>query len=232
MSGMSRKIEETNDSKIITLDSDELKCQYRIEKDFISDKIITKIKKTVRGSLEYKKFIQYIKTYLDVDKCAFYENYSMKNGLTIELHHTPLTITDIIETVANRHLIENEGYSVLGVSQDVTRIHYMFQVGLVPLNPTAHELYHSGKLVIHPDLVVGDWKQFYTVYKEYMTDTAIEKIIKFTEMEEDKELAKTFPKILNRRNIQIIDESDSVKLKDYKLENLFIDKLKNLEKLE
>ena len=77
-----------------------------------NEKIIKKLEIAIRGSFEYKGLFMFIKTYLNVDHCAFYEQYSIKNGLTIELHHAPFTLYDITEAVVAKSMHDKGYYEI------------------------------------------------------------------------------------------------------------------------
>lgn len=141
----------------------------------ISTPLIKYFVSTTRSSFEYKMIIQYMKNFMDLDSCAFFNEYSMKNGFIIELHHSPFTMYDICETVANKQLITKNFIKTMDVCEEVAKLHYEFKVGLVPLNPTAHKLIHSEALSIHPSIIYGDWKSFYEEYKEYCSEVVHEK---------------------------------------------------------
>ena len=64
----------------------------------------------VRMSYEYFMIIQFMKNFLDISRCAYYEGYNMKNGFSIEMHHAPLTLFDYCQIVANKQFAENKGY--------------------------------------------------------------------------------------------------------------------------
>ena len=51
----------------------------------------------VRKTIEYHNLIDYMKKTMNINTCSFYKDYSMDKGFTIELHHAPLTLFDIVE---------------------------------------------------------------------------------------------------------------------------------------
>jgi hypothetical protein len=162
------------------------------------------ITRLVRTTYEYKEFIYFLKNFLDVDHCSYYEGYSIKNGFTIEIHHSPFTLFDICEVVAQKQYKENDGYiETFKVCEEVTRLHYEFKVGLVPLNPTAHELVHSDAIKIHPKLLLNDgWKTFEKEYREFMSEDLMSKYLETVKYEDDHDY-KQFPKILERKEIKL-----------------------------
>jgi hypothetical protein len=208
-------IMETNTS-LIKIDN--FKAEYTTKYKELTAKRVKGIEKVVRGSYEYEIFIHYLKHTLDLNRCAFYEGYSMKNGFTLELHHSPLTLFDITYTVCNKYLENNGFYETFPVAEEVVMLHYAFNVGLVPLNPTAHKLHHNDCLPIHPSLVKGDWERFVTTYKPYLTQ---ETLLKVDDAKEFMKRHKTteYPKILMKKeqfysisNIKSIKEFDTAKM--------------------
>jgi hypothetical protein len=190
--------------------------------------LVKYITKLVRSTFEYKEYIQILKNYLDVNRCAFYEGYSIKNGFTIEIHHSPFTLFDICETVANKHLSASNFIETFKVCEEVTRLHFEFKVGLVPLNPTAHELVHSGVLPIHPSIVLGNWKQFENEYKEYMSEELKVKYMNTIEFEATNDFTK-FPKILERNELKL-DVKGQNSLTGFSIDKLIVEsKMKLLE---
>lgn len=199
--------------------------------NFMSVPIIKYFTTMVRGSFEYKAIIQHMKSYMDFDKCAYYEGYSIKNGFSIELHHSPFTLFDICEAVANKHLTEKGYMKTMEVCEEVALLHFQFKVGLVPLNPTAHKLFHSGSLEIHPGLIKGYWKEFYEEYKEFISEEAK---MKYDRMEEltKNDTQPNLPKILVRHETRI-DVKNQMKLGSIDLTKLLIDSpTKRLEQIE
>lgn len=138
------------------------------DKDY--KKYVTEIEKTVRGSIEYKWMIEYIKNYMDMDKCAFFQNVSNadRSKMRIEIHHSPFTLYDIVITVIQKRLYYKEDMDVEMVSREVMELHYKLMVGLIALSKTAHELVHSQYLFVPLQNVMGRYDLFIDYYKEFM----------------------------------------------------------------
>ena len=198
-----------------------------------NEKAIKKLEMNIRGSFEYKGLFMFIKTYLNVDHCSFYEGYSMRNGLTIELHHAPFTLYDITEAVVAKSIHDKGYYETFRVVEEVNKLHYQFMIGLTPLNPTAHKLVHSGKLPVHPKIIIGDWKKFYTLYQAFLNESAIKKYDDALALEQAKKEVE-IPAIMNYKPSRIespiklpspddiqkwIVDSKMAKLEDFSGEN-------------
>lgn len=196
----------------------------------MSNKIIANIEKVVRNSYHYKILIFYLKHFLDLNRCAYYEGYNMSNGVGVQIHHSPITLYEYTYAVANKYLLTDGYYKIMNVARDVSKLHYEFKVGLVPLNPTAHKLVHKQKLEIHPDLVKGDWMSFYEEYKEFASDS-LRKTVEDANFMKEHDDPNRFPIILRRsenifeqKNIQLIkDINVSKMLTDMKLSKMGLD---------
>lgn len=183
------------------------------EKDY--EKFITDCERTVRKSFEYRELLKYLRENFGMDKCAFLkdvtnaETYSIK----IEIHHFPLFLHDIVDTVIKKRIYYKEYMSVAMVSKEVMMLHYRMMVGLIPLSETVHELYHSGRLFIPIDKVFGRYNLFIDYYKPFMSEKlldGIERIEKYTK--ENSEVMNTT--ILETNNV-----SYNIKDNQYTLPN-------------
>ena len=133
---------------------------------------VKRVERIIRSSFEYREFIYFMKNHLDVNHCSFYEGYSMKNGLTIELHHSPFTLFNITEAVMAKTMHDKGCWETFKIAEEVVKLHYEFKIGLTPLNPTAHKLVHSQVLKVHPKIILGDWKAFYKEYCAFLSEDA------------------------------------------------------------
>ncbi|MBR1818114.1 MAG: hypothetical protein IJ772_04620 [Bacilli bacterium] len=193
----------------------------------ISKDLIKNIETVVRKSYHYKIFIYYLKNFMDLDECSYYEGYSIKNGLSVELHHSPLTLYEIVKAVMTKHLKENGYFKIMGVAKEVSKLHYNFLVGLVPLNPTAHKLVHSGNLKVHPKIVKGDWEGFFIQYQDYAS-AECRKTVEDSIFIAEHEDMNNYPKILRRSETHYVQKGiDDVRtvnvskmLTDIKLKSL------------
>lgn len=196
---INNKLPSTRVIKVLDIPEVKLDGKYKI----IDEKVVKYIEKRIRNSYEYREFIKYLKYTLDINSCIFYEGFKLQNGFSIEIHHSPFTLYEYVYTVCNKHLDLNKGYFYdLEVAEEVTKLHYEFLVGLVPLNPTAHELVHSGQLEIHPDLIIGSYKQFIYEYQEWLPDEVRDKLNDIEELR--KTPSDKIPTILQKNKILLI----------------------------
>lgn len=158
---------EFNDDELYDLNSD---------KDF--KKYISDIEKDVRGSWEYKHFIQFLRNNMDMNKCSFlpYVSNVDSTKIRIEIHHSPFTLWDICVIIFNKRKFYNEDLRVQAVAKEVAICHYNLLVGLIPLSETIHQLVHNGFLFIPSDLVMGRYNLFVDYYKEFIATELLDSL--------------------------------------------------------
>lgn len=131
--------------------------------------ILTTEKKYIRPSLEYKAYIKYLKDYMDMTKCSFFNNVKNSKRVSIEIHHSPFSLYDITSIVAEKQMHENGEFNYFKIAEEVLKLHYQCKVGLIPLSATAHTLVHNGELFIPLDAPRGDYISFIKEYDKYIS---------------------------------------------------------------
>lgn len=134
-------------------------------------KYILDIKKTVRGSFEYRnKMLPYLREHLDMNKCSFYQSVSNEDTtkIRIEIHHEPLGLEDIVRIVYAKRCAFHESLEVEHVAKEVMWLHFDMQVGLIPLAETVHELVHNQYLFVPNSKVYGHYKKFINDYASFI----------------------------------------------------------------
>lgn len=128
------------------------------------------IERICRNSRSYKRYIDYLREHVSMVKCSFYKNINNIDtySIRIHIHHTPLTLFDIVNVIFNKRLAMREPLSVNLVAKEVMYVHYKMMVGLIPLSETVHELVHTGFLFIPTDKVFGKYKEFVQSYGQYI----------------------------------------------------------------
>jgi len=139
------------------------------EKDKI--KFIKSIERIVRSSLEYKHYIQYLRDQIDMTLCSFFNNINNKDNkkISIEIHHEPFTLFDLVQIVIDRWIGEEIDLNPLLIAEEVTSLHYRNLIGLIPLSVTVHELVHNGKLFIPLQNIFGGYVEFIEKYEKYIS---------------------------------------------------------------
>ncbi len=63
------------------------------ESDKDKVKIIKRVERIIRRSMEYKDYIKYLRDYVDIDNCSFFEKISKEEvkRTRIEINHEPFT---------------------------------------------------------------------------------------------------------------------------------------------
>lgn len=170
------------------------------------------IEKTVRLSHEYRSYIQFLREYMDMNQCAFYENVSNSENtkVRIEIHHEPLSLYDICLIVYNKRVTFNEPLDEEFVAKEVMYLHYNLMVGLIPLAETVHQLVHAQYLFVPTTAVLGKYREFVDRYKPYMIPEQLESLEHIEEATKvyDNDDAKT----LLSKNYIYVDMSGSYNL--------------------
>lgn len=150
-------------------------------------KYFKSIERICRNSRSYKKLINFLRENVDMNKCSYFKNvdnidtYSLK----IHIHHTPLTLYDIVTTVYNKRLLNHESLSEMMVAKEVMWLHYNLFVGLIPLSETVHGSVHNGQAFIPTTKVYGMYKTFVKLYEPYMYKELLKVLSNMEEMSED-----------------------------------------------
>ena len=173
---------------------DNLGVYYSVEvfEDEKSKKnFIKNVERLIRSSQEYTKFIAYLRKDLSFNSCAILNELSTEN-VSIELHHFPFNLYEIVEAVINKRLEKDLPLSTFSISEEVMILHYTNCIGLIPLSKTMHELAHSGtgNLQIDQRMVVGEYIEFFNEYGIHLSSKSLEKFQswrEFDNMTEDME---------------------------------------------
>lgn len=148
-------------------------------------KFIQRVEKVVRSSLEYRDYINFLKEHVGLDSCVFFQNVESgkKSRISVELHHEPFTLYDIVSTVLTKYIDEGLPINDLNIADEVMELHYTNKVGLVPVSKTAHQIVHnSTKLIVPLNMVYGQYSQFLDEYEPYVDDSLYEKLEKKMDM--------------------------------------------------
>lgn len=134
---------------------------------------VNEIKAICRKSLEYEDYTSYLRTNVGMDSCAFFKGISKQTNrkIKIEIHHTPLTLADIIRIVVKKAIATGEELNSLLLAEEVMELHYANRVGLIPLSKTLHELAdNTDKLKIPIYMIYGNFKEFIKAYEDYIDE--------------------------------------------------------------
>lgn len=135
------------------------------------------IESQIRKSFEYREMISFIKTYYDMNQCAYIKcDPNDQFAIRIEVHHYPFTLYDIVEIVYRKRIFYKEVLYTAIAAKEVTLLHYRLLVGLIPLSKTVHQLVHAGRLFIPSYNVLGRYQEFIRVYKDFCTTEQLDTI--------------------------------------------------------
>lgn len=138
-------------------------------------KFIKAIEKIVRGSIEYRNYVKFLKEEVDMNQCAFFQNVDRTElRVGLEIHHAPLTLFDICSIVLNDMALTEDNITVFDVAEEVLQCHYQGLVGLIPLSETVHELVHEGDVFIPVNKVYGNVRRFIEKYGDGLTENHID----------------------------------------------------------
>ena len=131
-------------------------------------KFIKSVEKTVRSSMEYKKWLTFLKSTLSIDlQC--YHTGNLPGMCSLEIHHHPYTLFQLVDIAM--YNMQDELYTVFDLAKNVMKLHFMNLVGFVPLCISSHENYHNQILDIPIEVCEGNWNDLYQVVNipEYIT---------------------------------------------------------------
>lgn len=151
------------------------RCEYsvRMDSERDLDKLIKRIERIVRSSMEYRDIMAFLRQNVDFDKCAFFNQVSKEDNtkIRIEIHHEPLTLYDIVKTVLEKYIKEGMEIDDLYIAEEVMELHYANMVGLIPLSKTIHQVVHkSDKIIIPIHMCYGNYQKFLDMYGKYLED--------------------------------------------------------------
>jgi hypothetical protein len=212
-----RVYDTTSDMEQIHLDAlDVPKPWYNLDNKKDKDKYIKTVERMVRSSMEYHALIDYLKTKMGMNFCSFFHRVSRdiysRTKLSIEIHHEPFTLYDIVAIVLNDTLNrypDNYRPDMFDIASEVMEMHYKGYVGLIPLSKTVHELVHSGKLFIPLQFIDGGFNMFLHEYKDTiqsmdgLMEMLAAKINLSKEYEQDPD---RFVSILKKKYIYVVNE--------------------------
>jgi len=185
------------------------------------EKFIKYIERIIRTSMEYRTYIGFLRNELNLTRCTFLPQIDTEEirGVSLEFHHYPFTLYDIVNIVIQNRLIKGEKrIDPFQVADEVMYLHYQNMIGLVPVTKTIHELIHSSKLFVPLKYVKGSYKKFLSKYKWDMYDGYKEKMDNLkmlSEKIERGELNDTTG-VLNKQRINVhiadIDAPEPIKV--------------------
>ena len=151
---------------------------YTFKNNKAKAKFIKQVESIVRKSDEYKEYIRFLKTHMDMNRCTVLKGLETGNGkkYSIEIHHEPFTLFDITQTVLNKHEAQGITINPYTIADEVMELHYDEKVGLIPLSKTMHELVHNDKVFVPLQYIYHKYDKFYNEYEDFIEPNVKEKI--------------------------------------------------------
>ena len=146
---------------------------------------IKNIERQIRSSKEYKYYIGHLNNEIGIHSCSVFGNISDDiEGITLEYHHYPFTLYEIVEICMNKFIMNNVDFTSFDIVKEVLKLHENNKVGLVKLSKTAHDLVHAGKIYINLKSIFGDVQSFVNEYLDYIPDDIKENYNKLIDMKD------------------------------------------------
>ena len=93
-------------------------------------KYIEDCKRIIRNSFEYRRMVNYLRDYMNMNRCSFLENVSNNNdfGIKIHLHHSPFTLDDIVNVVYLKRCDCGDSLEIEMLAKEVMYLHYILNL--------------------------------------------------------------------------------------------------------
>ena len=201
------------------------------------EKFIKSIERIIRTSLEYRGYIKYLKTEALLTHCVVMNKLpdEVASSLSIEMHHCPLTLYDLVDIVLQRYLLLEKPFTRISIANEVMDAHYMNQIGIVPMTVTLHQMIHNNCNLVNKNDIFGNYKAFAENYELYLTEDHRSKIEK-VETLSDTFIASTRKNYLEVNPELYIERDDSdddkVLLIDPELTSEFEEEIQYTEETE
>ena len=137
------------------------------------------IEHTVRNNDRYKKYINYLKKKIKLNKCQILKNVTDEDA-SIEMHHGPIfTLYDVCAIVLEYYIMKGWKISTFSVADTVLEEHMRNRVGVIMVSTTMHEEIHEKNIFIHYKQAWGDINAFTKKYADAMSDEYREQINRY-----------------------------------------------------
>lgn len=137
------------------------------------------IEHTVRNNDRYKKYINYLKKKIKLNKCQILKNVTDEDA-SIEMHHGPIfTLYDVCAIVLEYYIMKGWKISTFSVADTVLEEHMKNRVGVIMVSTTMHEEIHEKNIFIHYKQAWGDINAFTKKYADAMSDEYREQLNRY-----------------------------------------------------
>lgn len=144
--------------------------EYNLNDEKDLEKYLKDIENEVRKSYENIEYIKYLREFMDMNKCSFFENITniQSTKIKIHIHHSPITLYEIVTIILEKRRFYGEPLDPELVAKEVMYTHYCLLIGLIPLCETVHTLVHNGYLFVPNDKVLGKYEDFMRMYDQWI----------------------------------------------------------------
>lgn len=176
----------THTTPVIDSISSYYKIPYYKDTNYFSsyDSYISFVKgceKAVRQNDRYRKYINYLKKEVKLNKCQVLKNVTDEDA-TIEMHHGPIfTLFDICAIVLEYYIIKKWKISTFRIANTVLDEHIQNRIQVVMVSKTVHEEIHNGDIFINYKQAYGNIGAFIRKYEEAISDEYRDQINKYVD---------------------------------------------------
>lgn len=127
--------------------------------------------KMVRQDDRYKKYINYLKKEVKLDRCMVMKNITDQD-CDIEMHHGPIfTLFDYCAIVVEYFLLKKWKITTFRIADAVLTEHQMNRIQVVMVSATIHEEIHNKNIFINYKQAYGNLHEFIDKYIEVIRNT-------------------------------------------------------------
>jgi len=145
-------------------------------------KFIRNTEMTIRRSVEYKLWRNYIIDILQIQTCMI-TNERM-DEVSIEVHHHLPSLYVLVCGLVNKKIEKEEEFCTFDIAIEAIELHFANKVGYITLLKSMHEKFHNGYLSIPIDFIKGDYNHFIREYSRYLDEEDLDVITQRTSINE------------------------------------------------
>ncbi|RLD66644.1 MAG: hypothetical protein DRI84_04320 [Bacteroidetes bacterium] len=144
------------------------------ENEAMYKKFVKNCEMTIRRSIEYKDWRNYIVDVLQINECQI--THERMDEVTVEVHHHLPSLYVLVTALVNKHIEENNEFCTFDICQEAIVLHFQNRVGYVTLLKSMHEKFHNGRLDVPIEFVNGNYNKFIQEYSKFLDEGDIETI--------------------------------------------------------
>ena len=137
-------------------------------------KFIKNCEMSIRRSIEYKLWRNYIVDVLQINECMI--THERMDDVTIEVHHHLPPLFSLVTALVNKCIETEKEFCTFDICQQAIELHFKNKIGYVTLLKSMHEKFHNGRLTIPIAFVKGDYKHFIKEYSKFLDEDDLERI--------------------------------------------------------